>query len=45
MSKLYYITCLNPDCGEDDSSENIYPTECQFCGSKDIDVSEDEEDE
>ena len=42
MEESYFITCLNPDCGEDDSVDGVYPTECQYCGSTDIDVSEDD---
>lgn len=39
---IYYITCLNPDCAEDDSSEE-QPNQCQFCGTTDIEVTTDED--
>lgn len=40
MAKLYFITCLNPDCGEDDSTTGTEPIECDFCGTTDIEVSD-----
>lgn len=36
---IYFITCLNPDCGEDDSSVGVKPKKCQFCDTTDIEVT------